>query len=386
LKQINYILMSSKSNKELTTNYTDLKVDKIEFTKLEKNERTNGQKLAYPRYKPNGTDEVPLFIQFPWIEMKTYGVPSYSKYVKEEKQRTHVKVPLDESVPEVKELCDLIHELDETLGSKEFKATMFGDQAGSYEYQPIYREPQPEEESESKEGKKKTGPRYPFIKLKIDTTFPELNVKTRVFTSVLGENGKRVRTPVTDIKTIDDFAAHVCWLCRFRPVVRPVKFWAESKPLKKGQPMAYGLAFKIAKVEVEPPTKTGSNYKEYLESDAFLDDDEESDTIETVQPTSSSSKSVQPSNSTQNTSSSKGKQIAEVESENESGDEESEEEPVTKTVAKAPVSTKKPVAAVESEGEEDEEDVKPPKKPVGKAPVQPAKTTTTASKTKKANA
>lgn len=379
--------MSSKSTQELTTNYTDFKVNNLDFTKLEKNDRTNGQKLAYPRYKPNGKDEVPLFIQFPWIEMKTYGVPSFSKYVKEEKQRTHVKVPLDESVPEIKELCNIIHQLDEKLGSDEFKSTMFGDQAGSYEYQPIYREPQLDDDTEPKEGKKKAGPKYPFLKLKIDTSFPELHVKTRVFTSTLGENGKRIRTPVSDIKTIDDFAAHVCWLCRFRPVVRPVKFWAESKPLKKGQPMAYGLAFKIAKVEVEPPTKTGSNYKEYLESDAFLDDDEESDTIETVQPASSSKVAPAPTTTVQTT---KGKQIAEVESENDSADEESDE-PETKTVSKAPVSTKKPVAMVESEDEEEEEEeVKPPKKPAvvaSKTPAPaPVATKAPASKTKKANA
>ncbi len=356
------IIMSTKSAKEMTTNYTDVDVSQVNFTDLEDNTRSKGQRISYIRYtSPDTGSEVPLFIQFPWIHLSSYGVPKLGEYYTDDSQRSFVKVPLDQSVSEVKQLSDMLRKLDDKLGSTEFKEKMFGTKASKYVYQPILRMPQEEDEDTKKDTKKDYGPRHPYMKLKIDTTYPDNQVKSIVFTSVM-EGSKRVRTKVEGVKSVDDFASHVCWMSRIRPIARPVKLWAQAA--NKKDP-TYGLTFKIAKTEVEPPAKSNSNVKQYLESDAFLDSDEESDTVATVAPTKQVAKQVTPQGV-------KGKQVAQVDSESES--EESEDEvPLTRTA-----SSKPSVKKVESDDEdESDEDVKP-KKGVSKAPVKPT------TKTKKA--
>lgn len=183
------------------------------------------------------------------------------------------------------------------------------------------------------------------------------------------EGGKRVRNKVDGIKTIDDFSSHVCWMSRIRPIARPVKLWAQA-PNKKDP--TYGLTFKIAKTEVEPPTKSNSNVKQFLESDAFLDSDEESDTVPTVAPTKQVTQQV----TKQVTSQVKGKQVAQVDSDSDQESEDSENAvPLTRTA-----SSKPPVKKVESEDEDESDEDEKPKKVATKA--QPAKTVT---KSKKAS-
>ena len=45
----------SMSNEKIV-NYTDVVPKNVNFTKLEENERTNGQLIGYPRYKHNGSE------------------------------------------------------------------------------------------------------------------------------------------------------------------------------------------------------------------------------------------------------------------------------------------------------------------------------------------
>jgi hypothetical protein len=325
----------SKTAKELTTNYTDVNISQLNFTDLEENTRSKGQKISYIRYTSLETgSEIPLFIQFPWIHLSSYGVPKLGEFFTDDSQRAFVKVPLDQSIPEVKQLSDMLRKLDDKLVSDEFKEKMFGTKASKYEYQPIFRMPQEEDEDTKKDTKKDYGPRHPYMKLKIDTTYPDNQIKSIVFNSIM-EGSKRVRTKVDNVKTIDDFASHVCWMSRIRPIARPVKLWAQAA--NKKDP-TYGLTFKIAKTEVEPPVKSSSNVKQYLESDAFLDSDEESDTVPTVAPTKQVAKKVTPQV--------KGKQVAQVDSESDE-----EDVPLSRTA-----SSKAPVKKVDSESEDSEED------------------------------
>jgi hypothetical protein len=85
-------------------------------------------------------------------------------------------------------------------------------------------------------------------------------------------NGKRERTKIQDIETLDDFTKYLCFMCKIRAIMRPIKLWAQA-PTKKDP--TYGLAFKMIKVEIEPPSKSNSLIKKYLESNSFIDDDVE---------------------------------------------------------------------------------------------------------------
>jgi hypothetical protein len=327
--------MASNSNKEMTTNYCDLNVSRLNFTDLEDNQRSKGQKIAYIRYTDKSNNEIPLFIQFPWVYLSSGGIPRLGEFYADDSQRGFVKVPLDQSIPEIKKFSEMLQEIDEKTGSDEFKEKMFGAKASKYQLQPIFRLPQ-EDDGPKDPSKKDYGPKHPYMKLKIDTTYPDNKVKSIVFSSVLDSNGKRVRTKVNNIVSIDDIASQICFMCKFRAIGRPVKLWAQAA--NKKDP-TYGLTFKMSKVEVEPPTKTKSNVKQYLESDEFIDSDNESETVDTP----SIALTVKP-------------EVAEVESDSDS-DESDDSDEVVQTVAKH----------VEESDDDSDEEVKPVKKPVKKA-------------------
>jgi hypothetical protein len=360
--------MANNSNKEMTTNYSDVNVSHLNFTDLEDNQRSKGQKIAYIRYTDDSNNEVPLFIQFPWVYLGSGGIPRIGEFYTDDSQRGFVKVPLDQSIPEIKKFSELLQEIDEKTGSDEFKEKMFGSKASKYQLQPIFRLQQ-EDDGPKDPSKKDYGPKHPYMKLKIDTTFPDNKVKSIVFNSVPGINGKRVRTKVNGIVSIDDIAAQICFMCKFRAIGRPVKLWAQAA--NKKDP-TYGLTFKMSKVEVEPPTKTNSNVKQYLESDEFLDSENDSETEKTI-------KMVEKSTNLSKIKSTVSKQavVAEVESDSdEELDDNSDEE--VQTVDKVQAKQVQVKHIEESDEESDDEEVKP----VKKATKSPAKS---APKSKKAN-
>ncbi len=253
--------------KDLTINFTEFNPLGLVFTKLEENDRSKGQKIAYVRYQnPKTGSEVSPFIQAPWIKLNAYGIPRIDDYHLDDTKRCYIKVPVDLSLEESKKFGDVISQIDKYLDSKEMRQQLFGDNYNKYRYVSLLRIP--DEEEKPKEGKKQY-PKPPYMKLKLDTTYPDCQVKTQVYKSVLNE-GKRERTQITDITTIDDLTRHVSYLSNVRLIMRPVKLWSATKPDK-----TYGLTFKVIKIEYEPNNKTPSYTKEYLESDVFVDDDNE---------------------------------------------------------------------------------------------------------------
>ncbi len=148
--------MATKSAKEMTTNFSDVDVSRLNFTDLEENQRSKGQKIAYPRYDhPQTGADSPLFIQFPWIALDSYGIPKLGEFYTDDTQRSFVKIPLDQSNSEIQQFSNMLKEIDAKLGSDEFKEKMFGAKASKYEYQPIFREPQEEDDSVKKDPARK---------------------------------------------------------------------------------------------------------------------------------------------------------------------------------------------------------------------------------------
>jgi hypothetical protein len=243
----------------MTTNFTDVDVSKLSFTDIEDNTISKGQRIAYPRYNNPQLGEVaPLYIQFPWVLMNQYGIPRLDEYFSDDSQRSFIKVPLDQSVPEIKVFSELLKLIDKKLDSKEFRKKMFGLYEDKYVYQPIFRLPLEVDELT----KTKYGPLHPYMRLKLDTTFPDNQVKTLVYNSIM-ENGKRVRTKLDNIKTIDDMINNMPFLSRIRLIGRPVKLWIA--PIDDN--LTYGLIFKMIKVEIEPPLNKKSNDNALLSFD-----------------------------------------------------------------------------------------------------------------------
>ena len=344
----------------MTILYSDLEASRISSTELEDNERSQGQKIAYPRYDhPTNGDSQALIVQFPWIKLSSYGIPRAGQYFKNDSDRTFVKLPLDNSIPEVSKLIEVVKKMDEHFSSAEFAEKLLGKKYTKYKYTPIFREPtEPEDDDDKPKNKSENiKPRLPYMKLKIATDYNTGNISTILFNSELVD-GKRQRSKIDNINTLDEFASKVSYLSNFRPIARCVKFWAQ--PLTKKDPQ-WGVIFKIIKAEVEPSSKNNNMYKEFMNSDVFLDSDEEKGTKVVTKKT-----------------------VANVESDNDSDDDSEDDKPVVKgkQVAKKvesdeeseddkPVVKGKQVAKkVESDDEESEEEEKPaPKstKPATKA-------------------
>lgn len=263
--------MSGKNTaKSLTTKYDKFEADRLSFTPLEDNERSKGQRIAYPRYNhPSLGENQPLLIQGPWMTLDNYGVPQLGEYYKEDKDRAFLKMPLNMEDKEIVKMVEELQKLDARYDSDEFKTENFGKYAKKYKYQATVRIPEDEEAEVQR-------PRY--MKLKLDLTWPECNVKTEVMKSELLESGKRVREPI-EIETVSDFASNVGYMSKFRPIFRPVKMWAHQQKMKDP---AYGIVFKLVKIEVEPNKNTSSMYQNYLQGDVFLDDEEEAEEQDTT--------------------------------------------------------------------------------------------------------
>ena len=350
---------------KVTLKYTNVDITKLSFTDLEESERSKGQKIAYPRYDhPKFGIKCPLCIQIPWIDLNSYGVPKLGDYYKEDSQRLFVKIPLDQSNPDCKSFSDFIRSIDLQLSSPDIAKKILGQKiAHKYKYQPIFRLPIEDEEDDddtNKSKKKKNyGPKHPYMKLKLDYGYPDLNIKSKVFISSKDPlTNEKIRTKVNDIESIDDFAKYVEWKSRIHPVAQIIKLWAQ---MPNKQDPTYGITFKLVQVELEP-SKEKSNI-DILDSDAFLDSDEDETTnIESknsvINKSSSSNSTEKLSNSTDNASSSNSKEKTKkatlIESESESESEkksESEKEsdsdgssdikPAKKAVAKAKSKGKK---------------------------------------------
>jgi hypothetical protein len=256
--------MSKTPVKNLTTKYSEFESERLTFTTLEENERSKGQKIAYPRYNhPSLGEGQPLLLQGPWMTMFAYGVPTLGEFYKEDKDRAFVKVPLDINNPEIVKMIGEFKKIDEVLGADSYKKENFGKYDKKYTYQPIVRFPLADEDEEVS--------KPPYMKLKLDLTWPEGNVKTEVFNSELLENGKRERKKL-EVDTVTEFANKMSYMCKFRGVFRPVKMWAHQSKMKDP---GYGLVFKLIKVEVEPNSNANSAYNDYLQGDVFVDDDDE---------------------------------------------------------------------------------------------------------------
>ena len=264
--------MSSKKNsKNQTVSHTDFEPSRLSWTDLEENDRSKGQKIAYPRYDHpiHGKDQQ-LFMQFPQITLFTYGVPRIGEYYPDDKSRSFIKVPIDSNDEEVMTMVEKFKKVDEKLSSDEFKKKAFGKKWKKYSYVPFVRESVQDEDDEVS--------RPDYLKLKLDLTWPEDKVKTKVY-SVTTENGKKKRELV-EVETVDDFTQYVNYQGKFTPIVRPVKMWAQPPGKKDPQ---YGYTAKVVMVQAEPASTGSVGSFTFLEDDDSDDDDEEEVEVKVVE-------------------------------------------------------------------------------------------------------
>ena len=144
-----------------------------------------------------------LFLQFPPIVITTYGIPRLGEYYPDDKSRSFVKTPLDNSDPKVKLLVDKLKELDKRLGSDEFKSKNFGKKAKKYRYVPFVREAVQDDDDDDEDKPK----RPDYLKLKLNLSWPDDKVLTKIFVK---SNGSKKKEKV-EVETVDDVTKYVNW-------------------------------------------------------------------------------------------------------------------------------------------------------------------------------
>jgi len=295
------------------------------------------KKIAYPRYDhPTLGPDQRIYIQFPFVKLITYGVPRAGEYYQTENARAFIKLPLDVSNPQIKNLVDKMKSIDSLFSSQEFAEKLLGKKWNKYTYQSIFRDVIVDEDEDDKpkpKGKFDNRVKYPYMKLKLDTEYETDKVTTKVI-RVETISGEKNREALPVFANLDEFTKVVSWQSTIRPIAMMTKFWVQ--PITNKNP-SWGVTFKVKKMEVEPAPKSGGS-SSIMNSDAFLDSDDETKEV-TTKVVSTKPVVVE-----------KKKIVAQVESDDDS--EEEEEKPIV-------VPSKKQVVQVESDDDSEEEEEKP---------------------------
>jgi len=336
------------SPKDYTQTVDQVIVSNLSFTDLEvgKNSKSK-QAIGYPRYtfpsNPNFGNNS-LFIQLPWIELTTYGIPKLGEFIKDNSQRLYIKVPLD-SIKHAN-LINFLTEMDNHFGSDNFKTEYLSKYIktsknkekviSKYNYNELLKEP----DVTNDDGETKIRP--PFIKIKFDTEYSTGNIKTILYDTeveVNNENSNEYnvisRTKCDNIVTIDDCADKIRWKSFIRPVIRIVKLWCLDP--NAANP-AYGITLKAAKIDVmKSNIESNSVYKSYMNDDnTFIDNN-----------TEQGAKKESIKSKTSKTTA-KGSPIVEL-VDNEESDSESESESESNEIE----INKSPLDGIESDGSDD---------------------------------
>ena len=147
---------------------------------------------------------------------------------------------------------------------------MFGDKmANKYQYQPIVRTPEEDEENPALDtnGNPYYHPPYTKIKLglKYNTTYPDFLVFEK-------QDGAR---KMVQLDTFDDVPKCINYLSRVRLAISFSKLYA-TKTSVGNEKRKYGIVLKVTHVEVQPHRQSE---KISLDQDPFMDSDQEEEEV-----------------------------------------------------------------------------------------------------------
>ena len=195
----------------MTITIADLDINMLNFSEVKLGKATPFIKPIY------GVNDLP-YLQLPWLNLSTFGVPPKSEYTKEDKQRMFIKVPIEED----SDLYQQLLRIDDKMKHAVFTTHNANLVNASYDNLVKYSE---------KYGK-------PYIKVKLHTSYPDNVILTEVWHS-----GEGIKTQC-QFDNIDDFALCVPFKSDIRMIVKVVKLWVVNKQ--------YGLTIKLKKIEVKP--------------------------------------------------------------------------------------------------------------------------------------
>ena len=224
--------------------YTEINTDDLLFSQLQDYVYIPSQRISWI----SKIDKSKLIIQTPKIVAETYGIPKEGNYFTTEKSRAFYKMPLcherkqyvDEiDYKEIEEFYKKMKELDTYFMSHEFKKKMFGDKnLGKYEYQPIVREEDQEDDQPY---------RPPYIKLKIDIDFATNWPSIKLYNKVDGARD------LVGVEKLSDITEHIKYLTKVRFIINVDRLYLMKN--QAGDKKKYGVCIKIVAAECENTIK-----------------------------------------------------------------------------------------------------------------------------------
>ncbi len=342
--------MSLNKNQNTTISFDEFEPSHLAFSELVDNKNSKNNSIGWPKYKhPRLGNDSKLKIQLPWMELFTYGIPRQGEHYETDQKRAFIKIPLDSTNPDMNNVITKMTKLDTLIAGDDMKKTLFpGKKPDNYVYIPSVKVPVTDEEDDKM--------RPPHMKIRLNNTWPDIKILTKVFTSTTNENGETKRVEVT-VNTLDELTQYVRYKCNYKAIIEPTNMWADKKPKMGLKQLQYGIIWKLVMIEVKP----SENMRTTNTNTDFIDDDDEEAVVvappsKKVEPTKVETKKVE----TKKVETKKVETKVEVkkvveEDEDDDEDEEDEEE------------------EEEEEEEEPEPVPEPPKKGKGKVAAEKPK-------------
>ena len=241
----------------MATKATDVDVSLFQVGRLEDSSTVSSQKIAWINYD---TNKRKLHIQTPVFVTETYGIPRQGPYYQTDRSRAFFKLPFchqralhtDEmDYTAMEKFYNKLLEIDSYFGSEDFKVKLFGDKmAGKYEYQPIVRHPErdndEEEEVTDKSSTKAVKDYYrpPYTKVKLMLSNSETELP--LFRLIDKKNdGTKEEIP---LNSFSDAAVHMRYMTKHRMIIEVQKLYA-MKTTSGGEKRKYGITVKLVAAE-----------------------------------------------------------------------------------------------------------------------------------------
>jgi hypothetical protein len=236
----------------MTIKASNIDVNLLQVGRLEDSSSVSSQRVAWVNYE---TSNKKLHIQTPAFITETYGIPREGPYYQNDKQRAFYKLPFCHGrslyadqidYAGIEKFYNKMLELDKYFGSEEMKLQLFGDKLSTkYEYQPIVRHPDIEDEMTDEGGTlKKIAYRPPYSKIKLALSNDDEEVPLfRLFDRK--DDGAPEEIPLCSFR---DVTQHMRYLTKHRVIFELQKIYA-MKNGSGSEKRKYGLTLKMVVVE-----------------------------------------------------------------------------------------------------------------------------------------
>jgi hypothetical protein len=219
----------------------------ISFEPMQETDQKSPQKYGFMRYGGKS-----FAMQTPDLILRVGGIPQFNPtYHKktDAEDRGYAKLALDEEHLGGKTMFDKIKEIDEYFEAHQ--EVIFGENSKFYQYVPLLRYPNVDEEEVPKENKNSKYPplpKLPYVRAKLDFYNDTKLLKTEL---ILRDEAGELTKPL--IEQVDDIRQHFRLNSEYKAIMTFCKYWVAKtkKSSSKDAKKEWGVSLKIIKLQVK---------------------------------------------------------------------------------------------------------------------------------------